>query len=90
MSEKSKYWLVALAFVVVAFLYWVLPIDVLPDFITGIGWIDDLLFALTGFIGGMVNFFIGLSLGVKLTPAREERLRWEDEYRQTYGTYQEI
>lgn len=90
MSEKSKYWLVALAFVVVAFLYWVLPIDVLPDFITGIGWIDDLLFALTGFIGGMVNFFIGLSLGVKLTPAREERLRWEDEYRQTYGAYQEI
>ena len=90
MNEKSKYWLVALAFIVVAFLYWVLPVDLLPDFFSGIGRVDDVLFALIGFIGSMVNFFIGLGLGVKLTPAREERLRWEEEYRQTYGAYGEI
>ena len=90
MKEKTKYWLVALAFIVVAGLYWVLPIDFVPDFVQGIGRVDDILFAVVGFIGCLVNFFIGLSLGVKLTPAREERLRWEEEYRQTYGTIVEI
>lgn len=84
-ENNKKYYWIALVCVVLGILYWVLPIDLLPDFITGIGWVDDLIFGLTGFIGGMVNFFIGLGLGVKLTKSAEEKLRWEGEFEQTYG-----
>ena len=84
-ENNKKYFRIALACVAAGIVYWLLPVDLLPDFISGIGWVDDLIFALTGFIGGLVNFFIGLGLGVKLTNSAEEKLRWQDEYSQTYG-----
>ena len=84
-ESNKKYFRIAGACVLFGILYWLMPIDLLPDFISGIGWVDDLIFALIGFIGGMVNFFIGLGLGVKLTKSAEEKLRWEDEFAQTYG-----
>jgi len=93
-ENNKKFFWIALACAVAGILYLILPVDILPDFITGIGWIDDLIFVLIGFIGGLVNFFIGLGLGVKLTEKAEEKLKWQDEYAQTYGpfygTYSEL
>ena len=90
MEEKKRFFIIALVCVAAALLYWVCPIDLLPDFITGIGWVDDLIFGLIGFMGSMVNFFLGLSVGIRLTEAKNNQIRWEEDFRQTYGTYYEV
>ena len=90
MEEKKRFFIIALICVAAALLYWVSPIDLMPDFITGIGWVDDLIFGLIGFMGSMVNFFLGLSVGIKLTEAKNNQIRWEEDFRQTYGTYYEV
>lgn len=90
MEEKKRFFIIALICVAAALLYWVSPIDLLPDFITGIGWVDDLIFGLIGFMGSMVNFFLGLSVGIRLTEAKNNQIRWEEDFRQTYGTYYEV
>ncbi|MBR6093817.1 MAG: DUF1232 domain-containing protein [Lachnospiraceae bacterium] len=90
MDDKKKFFWIALACVVAGFVYWVFPIDLLPDFIGGFGWADDLIFGLIGFIGGMVNFFLGLSVGISLTAPAEERLRFREDQDKMYGTFREV
>ena len=90
MEEKKRFFIIALICVAAALFYWVCPIDLLPDFITGIGWVDDLIFGLIGFMGSMVNFFLGLSVGIRFTEAKNNQIRWEEDFRQTYGTYYEV
>ena len=50
MDDKKKFFMVALACVVAGFVYWVLPIDLLPDFISGIGWVDGRLHILIHYV----------------------------------------
>ena len=70
--ERKTYFIIAIVCIVATILYCVLPIDFVPDFITGIGWLDDVLFGAVGFIGGLVNFFIGLTTGINL--AKQNRI----------------
>ena len=72
MEEKRRFFIIAIVCVVVTILYCVLPIDLIPDFITGIGWLDDLIFGAIGFIGSVVSFFIGLGTGLHLSKVRED------------------
>ncbi|MDH5523110.1 MAG: DUF1232 domain-containing protein [Desulfobulbaceae bacterium] len=44
-SAKSPLWIQIL--LVFALVYLVCPIDIIPDFIVGIGWLDDLFMILT-------------------------------------------
>ena len=90
MEEKRRFFIIAIVCVVVTILYCVLPIDLIPDFITGIGWLDDLIFGAIGFIGSVVSFFIGLGTGLHLSKVREDQIRFEEDFRQTYGSYQEL
>lgn len=90
--ERKTYFIIAIVCIVATILYCVLPIDFVPDFITGIGWLDDVLFGAVGFIGGLVNFFIGLTTGINLAKAEPD---YEDygnyaAYDDIYGTYREI
>ncbi len=88
--QKKTYFIIAIVCIVVAILYCVLPIDFVPDFITGIGWLDDVLFGAIGFIGGLVNFFIGLGTGIHLAKAEPEYYEDYADFDQIYGTYREI
>ena len=90
--EKKTYFIIAIVCIVVAILYLVLPIDFVPDFITGIGWLDDVIFGAIGFVGGLVNFFIGLNTGIHLAKAEAEPEYYEDykDFDHIYGSYREI
>lgn len=47
-KKVDKFKIIKIIFLLIfAFLYDISPIDIIPDFLIGIGWIDDLI--LTGF-----------------------------------------
>ena len=91
MKEKKTFFIIAIVITVITFLYCILPIDFIPDFITGIGWLDDVIFGAIGFVGGLVNFFIGLNTGIHLTKAEEPEY-YEDykDFDHIYGSYREV
>lgn len=86
-ENNKKYYIYAIICILSAVLYRLLPIDLLPDFIEEIGKADDLIFAIIGLIAAVVNFFTGLGLGVRLTGRAEDRLKWQDSFDKTYGTF---
>lgn len=90
MKEKKTFFIIAIVITVITFLYCILPIDFIPDFITGIGWLDDLLFVLFGFIGSLTNFFIGLGLGKSLAKEDPQPVMYEENFGPAYGSYREL
>ena len=88
--EKKQFFIMAIVFAVLALLYWLLPVDLLPDFITGIGRLDDVFFGLAGFMSSIISFFIGLGTGVQLSKVKNEQIQWNEDFKQTYGSYMEL
>ncbi len=83
--EKKKLWWIAALCIIVAVLYFVLPVDFIPDLIVGIGWLDDLLVSILG-LGGLVMSVLG-AFGVLPTPQRADG--WQKDY-DNYGEYREM
>lgn len=52
---KRRSIVIAFICLVVTILYMVFPIDVIPDLIAVVGWIDDLIVGVVGLIGMLAN-----------------------------------
>ena len=70
-------------------LYFVVPVDFVPDLIAGIGWIDDLIISICGLGGLVLN--ICWALGVRPAPGNNDD-GYEDDYNYDgeYGYYREV
>ncbi len=79
---------VGIVIAIVVFLYMVGPIDFLPDFIGGLGQIDDGLILTVGLIAELVNFFFGMNLA----PAREQAEAYNEQPYESggFGEYREV
>ena len=82
--DNKKFWMFAVICILVAALYFILPVDFIPDLIVGIGWIDDLVVSLLG-LAGLIVSVLG-ACGVLPTPQRADG--WQRDY-ENYGDYRE-
>ncbi len=87
MREKRKMFVLAVMTIVAAILYFAFPIDFIPDFVDGIGRVDDVVMLSIGASFSLVFLLAGLGERIKVSGRREEQMRFEEEYRQTYGDY---
>ncbi len=55
--------LIGILIAVAVFLYMAGPIDFVPDFISGLGQIDDGIVLTLGMIAEIINIFLGIRLG---------------------------
>ena len=85
MSEKMKFIIAAVMMVLSAVLYLVLPIDILPDFLDGIGRVDDIVVLCIQASFALVFILSGFNYRVKLSKVRSEQMQWNEDFRQTYG-----
>ena len=83
MKGNNKFYLIAAGCIVVAIIYFFVPIDFIPDLIVLVGWLDDLLVGILGLVGLTINIL--WATGV--IPAPENN---SDNTNATYGTYQEM
>ena len=84
MEKKNLWWIAALC-IVIAVVYFILPVDFIPDLIAGIGWLDDLLVSILG-LAGLVVSVLG-AFGVLPTAQRTDG--WQRDY-DNYGEYREM
>ena len=84
--DNRKFWLIAVICILAAFVYFAFPIDVIPDLVAGIGWLDDLVVALCGLAGLLVNVFWALGI----LPAPGMNRAYEQNMYEEYGEYREI
>ena len=68
MKKNYNPWVVGIVIAVIVFLYMAGPIDFLPDFISGLGQVDDGLVLMLGLVAELVNLITGLNLA----PAKEK------------------
>ena len=87
MREKRKMFVLAVMTIVAAILYFAFPIDFIPDFVDGIGRVDDVVLLSIGASFSLVFLLSGLGERIKVSGRSEEQMRFEEEYRQTYGDY---
>ena len=83
--ENKKLWWVAVLCIIIAVVYFILPVDFIPDLIVGIGWLDDLLVSILGLAGLLVSV-LG-AFGVLPTAQRADG--WQRDY-DNYGEYREM
>ena len=91
MAENKKFWWIAGICLLVAVVYFVLPVDVIPDLIAGIGQLDDLVIGLLGLAGITMNVL--WALGVLPAPGQEyaeEQYAGDGYYDSAYGEYREM
>ena len=62
MERNKKHIIIAVACIVVAILYFLFPVDFIPDLIVFIGWLDDLFVGILGLVGLAVNIIMALSV----------------------------
>ena len=89
MEDKKKFWVFVALCAALALLYFVAPVDFVPDLIAGIGWIDDLIISICGLGGLVLN--ICWALGVLPAPGNNDD-GYEDDYNYDgeYGYYREV
>jgi uncharacterized membrane protein YkvA (DUF1232 family) len=79
--------LIGILIAVAVFLYMAGPIDFVPDFISGLGQIDDGIVLTLGMIAEIINIF----LGIRLSYTGEYEETYDDSYSETsYGEYREV
>ena len=86
MEENRKFWIIGLVCLAIAVAYFVIPIDMIPDIIAGIGWLDDLVIGLLGLAGIVVNVLWGLGI----LPAPGSNYQDDYSYQDEYGEYREV
>ena len=86
MEENRKFWIIGLMCLAIAIAYFVIPIDMIPDIIAGIGWLDDLVIGLLGLAGIVVNVLWGLGI----LPAPGSNYKEDYSYQDEYGEYREV
>ena len=86
MEENRKFWIIGLLCLAIAIAYFVIPIDMIPDIIAGIGWLDDLVIGLLGLAGIVVNVLWGLGI----LPAPGSNYQDAYSYQDEYGEYREV
>ena len=81
-------WMFLIVAIVMA-AYMILPIDLIPDFITGLGQIDDVAILGTGTLIELINLFYGMHIKKK---AMEQPVENASEYygEDGYGNYREV
>ena len=75
--------MIALVCLVAAVVYIVLPVDMIPDIIVVLGWLDDILVSLLGLAAIVVNVL--WAIGVLPAPGC-----YQAEYQDGYGEYREV
>ena len=83
MGTNKKFFIIAAVCILVAILYFLFPFDAIPDLITLVGWLDDLLVGIFGLAGLTVNIL--WALGILPAPGGYAG----DDYRK-YGEYHEM
>ena len=92
MKKNYNPWAVGIIIAVIVVLYMAGPIDFLPDFISGLGQIDDGLVLLVGLVAEIVTLVTGLNLvpaNVK-AEAYSEPEHFEGYENAEYGEYREV
>ena len=88
MEKSKRFWVIAIVCIATVLLYFILPIDAIPDIIAGIGWLDDLVFGLLGLAGLLVNVL--WALGVLPAPGSSGTNYYDTENYAGYGEYREV
>lgn len=85
--DKTKFGLIAGICLIAAVVYFVIPVDMIPDLIAGIGWLDDILVSLLGLAGIAVNLL--WAFGILPVPG-ENYGNGDSYYEDGYGEYREV
>ena len=83
---------VAIIVAIVMAAYMIFPVDLIPDFIAGLGQIDDVAILGTGTIIELINLFYGMHLKKAAQESATTSTEYSNEYdgEDGYGNYREV
>ncbi len=73
---------------ILVLIYLFSPLDMIPDFFTGFGQIDDALILIAGIVYEIVNLIRGI--GEKPEKQKADHSTYEEDRKEEYGSFREI